>query len=336
MAISMIGDLRQHFVTTRHNTSLKNDLNTLVQELTSGEKSDLTSHLNGDQTILAGLDRQLQMLQQFSQSNVETGQFLSLMQTTIAGVDSHRETANAALLSINTSSTPSQIENAAEVARGSFDAVVKTLNVRSAGNTMFGGNNFGSNALADPEVIMADLESAVVGLTTAGDINSAIDAWFDAPAGGFETDGYLGDASGYISRLSAAEQTVEIGVRADDQAIRDTLKALAKGALAGEPSLGIGTETQQELQERAGIDLLSSASGLTGLQARIGYAEQRIEQASVRTTAQISSLSIARNDLVAADPFETATRLQSVQLQLKTHYTLTARLSNLSLTEYLR
>ncbi|MCW1949927.1 MAG: flagellin [Octadecabacter sp.] len=336
MAISMIGDMRQHFSTSRHNTSLKNELNTLVQELTSGEKNDLTSHLGGDQTTLAGLDRQLQLLGQFAQSNIETGQFLSMMQTALTGVENNRETASSTLLSINTSSTASQIENAAEVARGSFEAIVQTLNVRSGDRAMFGGNSFGSNPLADPATMMTALQTAVAGLTSATDVNAAVDAWFDTPAGGFETDGYLGDTTGYISRSSGAEQTVEIGVRADDQAIRDTLKALAKGALAGVPSLSLGHETRQSLQEQVGVDLLTQASALTGLRARIGHAEQRVEQATAQLSAQTSSFSIARNELVAADPFETATRLQSVQLQLETHYTLTARLSRLSLTEYLR
>ena len=336
MAISMIGDMRQHFLTTRHNTSLKNELNTLVQELTSGEKNDLTSHLGGDQTALAGLDRQLQMLGQFAQSNAETGQFLSTMQTALSGVENHRETASTALLSINTSSTMSQIENAAEVAHGSFEAVVQTLNLRSGDRAMFGGNSLDSNPMADPDVMMTALQNAVAGLTSATNVDAAVDAWFDTPAGGFETVGYLGDTAGYITRSSGAEQTVEIGVRADDQAIRDTLKALAKGALAGDSSLTLGDEARQSLQEQAGVDLLTQASELTNIQARIGHVEQRVEQATVLMSAQTSSYSIARNELVAADPFETATLLQSVQLQLETHYTLTARLSRLSLTEYLR
>jgi flagellar hook-associated protein 3 FlgL len=258
------------------------------------------------------------------------------MQTALSGVQNQREMASVALLSINNASTTSQIENAAEVASASFDATVQSLNLRSGDRAMFGGNSFGSSPLADPETMMTALQTAVAGLTTVTNINAAVDDWFDTPGGGFETDGYLGDTTGYISRSSGAEQIVEIGVRADDQAIRDTLKALAKGALAGDSSLSLGNETRQALQEQAGVDLLTQASGLTGLQARIGYVEQRVEQAMVQISAQISSYSIARNELVAADPFETATRLQSVQLQLETHYTLTARLSRLSLTEYLR
>lgn len=332
----MVGDMRQHLLSTRHNTFLKNELNTLVQELTSGTKTDLTSHLGGDQTNLAGLDRQLQILGKFEQSNAETGQFLSMMQSALSGIHNQRETASTALLTINHSSSMSQIENVADVARSSFKATVQTLNLRSGDRAMFGGNDLESNPLADPEIMMTALQNAVAGLTSETDVDTAIDAWFDSPGGGFETVGYIGDSTGYLSRLSGVGQTVEIGVRADDQPIRDTLKALAKGALSGDPILNLGAEARKNLQEQAGVDLLTQASEITGLQARIGYAEQQIEQATVQISTQTSSYRIARNELVSADPFETASRLQSVQLQLETHYTLTARLSSLSLTEYLR
>ena len=201
---------------------------------------------------------------------------------------------------------------------------------------MFGGNDLNTAPMADPDVMLDELRLAVAGLTTAADIETAIDTWFDAPAGGFETTGYLGDETGVMTRTIDATQSVDVDVRADDQVLRDTLKALAKGALAADATLTIDIDTRQALQQQAGVDLLTVAAPMANLQARLGYAEGQVEEASVRIAAQQSSYGIARNDLVSADPFETAIRLQAVQQQLETQYTLTARLSRLSLTEYLR
>jgi flagellar hook-associated protein 3 FlgL len=47
-------------------------------------------------------------------------------------------------------------------------------------------------------------------------------------------------------------------------------------------------------------------------------------------------LEIARADLVAIDPFEAATRMEAAQTQLETLYSVTARLSRLSLVDFLR
>lgn len=336
MAVSTIGDMRQHFLTARHNTALKSELNTLVQELTSGEVADIASHLGGGQTNLASVDRQLQMLGRFSQSNVETGHLLTVMQTALAGIDGHRETASSALLMIDASSRQSEVSAASTIASASFEATVQTLNMRSGGRAMFGGNDLDRNPLVNGGEMLDALRLQITGLTTAADIDAAIDSWFDAPGGGFETDGYQGDSNGYLNRATGANQTLEIGVRADDQVIRDTLKSLAKGALSGDTTLSFDPSVQRELQMEAGVDLFTGASSMAGVQARLGYVEGQVEEAAVRTSAQESSYGIARNNLVSADPFETAIRLQSIQLQLETHYTLTARLSRLSLTEYLR
>lgn len=336
MPVSTIGDMRQFFMTSRQNTEIKTELNTLVQELTSGEVSDLTAHLGSAQTQLAGIDRQLELLGRFSQSNVQAAQMLTVMQTALSSADGHRQTASGTLLTINETSTPSQISEAANVAESGFKATVLALNMRSGDRALFGGNDLDSNPLADADVMLDALRADVAGLTNAADVSAAIETWFDAPAGGFETLGYQGDPAGYQSRTMATDQSIDIGVRADDQAIRDTLKALAKGALSGDTAIAFDVGERQQLQSQAGVDLLTQAAPLADLQARLGNAEGTVQEASVRNAAQEATYGIARNDLVTADPFETATRLQAVQLQLETHYTLTARLSRLSLTEYLR
>ena len=336
MPLSTIGDMRQHFLTSRANLTLKTDLQTLVQELTTGEKSDLTAHLGASQTKLNGLDRQLEMLGRFAQSNTDTAQLLSTMQLALDGVQGQRESSSSALLNVTTESSMSQVENAGGIALSSFRATAQTLNMRLGDRSVFGGNELNASPMADPDGMLDDLRLAVGGLTNATDIETAIDTWFDASGGGFETSGYLGDQTGIMTRSIGSDQSIDVEVRADDQALRDTMKAMAKGALAADGSLTLSLDTRQALQHQAGVDLLSAASALTNVQARLGFAEEQVEEASVRIAAQQSSYGIARNDMVAADPYETATRLQAVQQQLETQYTLTARLSRLSLTEYLR
>jgi len=336
MPLSSIGDLRQHFSTSRNITDLKTDLATLVDELTSGEASDLTAHLGASQTQLSGIDRQLSLLAQFSQSNVETGQVLSAMQLSLSNIEDHRATASASLLTIDGSSSDTQIETAGLAARAGFEATIQSLNLRTNDKAMFGGNDLATNPLASADEMFAALDLATAGLTEIDDITAAIDDWFMTPGGGFETVGYRGDSTGTLRRPLSTDQSVEIGIRADDVAIRETLKAFATAAIGGDVDSGLTAETRQTLQLQSGEDLLSVASPLTGLQAQLGFVESQVEEASVKNASLESSYGIARNTFASADPFETATRLQEVQLLLETQYSLTARLSRLSLTEYLR
>ena len=56
----------------------------------------------------------------------------------------------------------------------------------------------------------------------------------------------------------------------------------------------------------------------------------------MRNGAETTSLQIARNGITAVDPYETASRLEATRQQLETLYTLTARISRLSLVDFLR
>ena len=72
------------------------------------------------------------------------------------------------------------------------------------------------------------------------------------------------------------------------------------------------------------------------VRAEIGSAQAHIENASARNAAEKTALEISRNELVAVDPYETATRLEAVRNQLDTLYALTVRMSRLSLAEYMK
>lgn len=335
MSVPSVGDLRQFILTTRNVSAIKNDLNTLVQEMTTGEVSDLTAHLGPNQSKLAGVDRQLDMLDRFVRSNADLANMLGTMQTVLDAVSAQRETAGGALLTVNSASTPAQVGSSADIARTGFEATVAFLNTRFGDRSMFGGTALDAPSLASPDVILADIRSALTGLTGPADISNAIDGYFDT-GGGFETSGYLGDDAEPLKRAVDASQAVTIDARADDPAVRDTLKAMALGAFAGDQTLELSDDARRTMQRQAGEALMGAAGPLAELQSRLGYVEGQVEQASVRIAAQQTSYGIARNEMVSADPFETATRLQSVQTQLETQFTLTARLSRLSLTEYLR
>nr|WP_254449254.1 flagellin [Ruegeria sp. HKCCA5491] len=64
--------------------------------------------------------------------------------------------------------------------------------------------------------------------------------------------------------------------------------------------------------------------------------QARVEQASTRNSAARTSLEYSRNELIAADPYQTVAQLQTVQFQLESLYSVTVRNANLSLVNFLR
>jgi flagellar hook-associated protein 3 FlgL len=205
------------------------------------------------------------------------------------------------------------------------------LNAQVAGGSLFAGTATDGPALAPAATMLADLRAALAGATTAGDVQTVLDAWFD-PLGGFDTSGYQGNG-GTIERPLDAGESVSLGVRADDPALRGLLKAAATAALA--PTLGLPAGDAQLLLGGARDALLSLTEPLTHIQASLGIAEGRAEEAQARHAARATAFGIQRAEMAEIDPFETATTLEATRAQLETQYALTQRLQSLSLARTL-
>ena len=82
--------------------------------------------------------------------------------------------------------------------------------------------------------------------------------------------------------------------------------------------------------------MIAADSNLTAVRADVGISEAQITDTLTRNASEASALAIARNGIVAADPYETASNIEAVSIQLETLYSLTARLSRLTLVNFLK
>lgn len=331
-----IGDLASSFQVRRQSAGLKNDLARLASELTTGRKSDLGATLAGDFGPYAGLERSLRALSAYKTANTEAAGMLEATQMSLGNIQSMGQDLSSALLTASTADDVVLIGATAEDARQKFSAVVSTLNTSFADRTLFGGAATDRPALASGEDMLAALVAATSGETTAAGIVAAVDTWFDDAGGGFETSGYMGSSNDMGPLLIAENETANVDVRADGQVIRDTLKGYALMSLIAEGALDGDTAEQANLTAAAAGKMLAAEGDLTDLRARVGTVEARIENAQARNAAEAAAYELARNELVGADPYDTATELQAVYSQIETLYTVTARIAGLSFTDYMR
>ena len=244
---------------------------------------------------------------------------------------------SGALMRIQDGSDPLLMRSAANDGAARFEVMVNALNTQAGGRSLFSGTSTDSAAVASADILLATLENeiAISAPTTAQVVESIVADWF-APGGGFETTGYLGSPQSLgIVQVSNSTETGS-PPRADDQRIRDMLKATAMAALVARGTLAIGTAQEAALLKRSGTEILQADRGLVELQAEIGVEEQKIERAGAENAAEEASLSYARNELLAVDPFESATELRDLESRLQALYAITSRLSRLSLAEYFR
>ncbi|MBO9395114.1 hypothetical protein J7399_06730 [Shimia sp. R9_1] len=336
--ITSIGDMAQQMMMSRRTTSVKNDLDRLAQELASGRKSDVAASLRGDFNMLAGVERQLTVLEGFEVASNDAKVFAEVAQSSLKMIQETAGGLGNDLMSASSSGLTASVDSVAKNARNDFDAIVSALNGRAGDRALFAGTATDAGALVSSEDMMTQINAAITaaGAVTVTDIVAAVDDYFMTAGGGFETSAYVGSTNNLTPFRLNETETADYEIRADNTALRQAMRDTALAALADEPSLSLNLTEKQQLMRTVGERLLSNQDKIVEVRADLGFNQERIENAQANNSAQRSALLMTQSDLLSADSTEVAGQLQAVQVQLELVYTITARLSQLTLANYIR
>ncbi|WP_299414045.1 flagellin [uncultured Sulfitobacter sp.] len=334
MFIGSTGDLAQSYSMQSRNAALKQDIQRLTLEISSGKLADVRQAVGGNTAYINDLERSLTKLDGFGLAAREAGQFAGGVQTVLSQIGALGTSFRNTLLTSSNSALGETSTRILSEANETFTSVVNAMNTSVGGRTILGGTATDSAPLAPPADILAALTTAVTGAGSVDDILAAADSWFNDPAG-FSSIGYQGSTSSLAPIALSDDDNATFDLRADDPVFRDTLRNLAVVAIASDPGLGLTQTQQNELFQKVTDPILGAEEGLIQLQAKVGFSESRVEAIKVRQESERTSLELARSDLLSADPFQTATELEQVQFQLQSLYAITSRMSQLSLVNYL-
>lgn len=334
MGAVSLGDMARSFMLRRHTVDLKQNLQRLTDEVATGRVSDTAARVSGDLVPISGIDASLARLKGYSAVTSEAGLFAGAMQTALSTIDGLASSLSNSLISTSTGGSDALIDAAGKDADQKLQTALSVLNTRFGDRTLFAGTQTTAAATVNSDTLLAALAAAVTGAVSAQDVETAVTHWFEDPAG-YDALAYQGGEP--LSALAIAPgEDAKIDVTAKDPALRDTIKGLAMAALLNHGVLAGESTGRQDLARRAGLTLLENKSDRTNVAARLGLVESQIDTATTRNSNEISALQIARNGITEADPYETASRLDETEAQLEKIYALTARLSRLSLLDYLR
>lgn len=332
-----IGDQSRSYQMRLSQYLLKSRLDRLNKEVTTGLKDDIPLALNGDLSRISHIENRLTMLDAYQQSASEAKSMFEAMQSTLERIQTVVETIGPNIINQAEGSPDEVLRLNATEATEEFRSIWGALNTSMGGRHVFSGTRTDTAPLNSFENMISGLDSAVAGAVMATDISNRISTWFDAPVGtgGFSDMIYHGSNSGSNTIAVSFEQKVGSSLTANSEELRSTLKGMAIMTYVAEFGAGLDSATIRELSSTAGLELFSASTDLINAQAMLGIQEATISQAKTRNTAEYSSLSIARSNLISADPYETATALKETEATIQSLYTLTARLSRLNLTDYL-
>jgi len=326
---------------------VKTRLQTAQREVTTGLKQDRVAATNGDTAKLMSLDRDIAAIEvratnlAIDKARAATAQsaFDTIVATTdalpVALWDTVRA-SSATLVSVNGLAADTALRHA-----------VDTLNQQFAGRGLFNGASGPTDALVDPLgagsaadaliTMVRDVLNDTVTYPTLAAAQARIDALFDgtapAPATTFN-DIYAGQ--GDAPAADVGSDRIDYAVKADEPALRDVLKGLAMAAALDGSARASDTDFVKGLSTAAGDALQSGRDGMALIQSRLGAREARIEEILTRDTAEKTTLSLQRAQIIGVDEYEAATRVTELENQLSLIYAITARTADLSFVNFLR
>lgn len=331
-----IGDLASFLLSSRFQIDLRSSAVSTAESATTGLAKDKARHVGGATLAVSLLDRKSVLLEQHKSGIAEAALLAGATQSVLGRIQDQAVQVTNSLSLVSQLQNLSELKTLSDTVGNVFVDTVNALNSKVAGRYLFSGSETQAQPLPSGQALLDMLRTDVSAAVDANGVMAALDAWFDTPGGGFETLAYQGSGAGFMSLPLSSENTATFGLRADDEAIRNHLKSLAKAALASDPGLALSMADQTMLLEQARADLRNSDQVLTEERSGLGLTEAIIETARTSTEADLARVISDRLSLVGVDQFQAASEFEAAQQQLEVFYRIAARQSRTSLAEYLR
>lgn len=332
MALSITPDLLSFSTMSRNVADLKSRADVARTEATTQRIEDITAHTRGNVGEAHLLKKAVDDVIAYQENLTFAVGRAAATQTLLGSINTDSARVAAEALAAAKRDDDAVLRTSAEQARGAITTVFAALNASVGGRALFGGDVAEQFPLSSPEQLIADIEAIVAAAPDLATAEADIDAYFNDPAGGFATNIYQGGTGDAPDVEIAPGVRVDVSVRADAQEIRDMLRGLASIAVFESAGFPDG----RDLAESGATRTLETESTFADLRAVIGDGEARLENARARYAEEQAALTTLFNQRTSRDPFEATAQLQLLETQLESSFLLTARLSQLSLANFLR
>lgn len=358
MAISMTTSTLQASITSRLRVAdVTSRLDVATHELSTGLYKDTYKELgmrSGQVTELRGL---VDRTNSFAINNSVLAGKLETQESALTQI---RNSVQEFLdLSIRAQSTTDQIgPQLQELARNALQVITSAGNTSYGGEFLFAGVHTDTRPLQNMSTVNLntglspnDVMNAITGgvILSPGDAATKISAIDDAfsgtsvtPSHNFEETFYNGTpqlTAGLPSpRVTARIGDGEIlsyGAQMNDPAMREAIKGLSMFA-ALDVSVISDPSAYKDWVTHANTALSNGIFGIDKMRVSIGIDRGTLDQ-KINTQRDLSDVYNNRiMSMEGVDPYEAATRVESLRTQVQSTYAVTARLNSLSFLNYMR
>jgi flagellar hook-associated protein 3 FlgL len=306
--------------------NIRDRLDTTSQEAVTGQYSDLTAHLSGRIGHAMLGQKALDDVQNERMQLTLKENRLDIIQNTLTRIDDSIQNLGVRMKAALGTGEHGTRETVVLDAKAALRQTLSVLNTRHGERYLFAGDATSTKPFGDIETFLSDVRSIAASATDAADFEVQLDAYFNTPGSGWQANVYSGTAT----------SSDPAGVTGMDPAITKIMASLAVLNLSGSdeslPLLDGNSDVIQTATDR----IVSGQADLTTIRADRGNMQSQIAKDKDTLNFEETVLTQSLNQLMARDQYEAASELKLLETSLEASYTLTARLSNLSLLNFMR
>ncbi|CAN0102036.1 unnamed protein product, partial [Chrysoparadoxa australica] len=274
--MEVIGDMARALVLRTNQVRLREEMDKLAVEVSTGFVRDAGNHLHGDLTGLQSIDRALSRMDTYRVNTTEASFLSGSMQTALDEIQGRSETLSQTLIAAELTPNSALLSTMADDAENALSQVMNGLNRSVAGRFLFSGTATDRQAVQSADALLNDVRTALVGQTDMAGVEAVLDTFFGA-GGTYETNTYEGSNTGLAPLKLSETESANLDIRATDPVFREVLKPMVMAALATDGTLGFDQDLQIEILTTAGRDLLAAQQDVVELRAGLGALEARVE-----------------------------------------------------------
>jgi flagellar hook-associated protein 3 FlgL len=320
------------------------------KELATGHHADIGVSLGATTGIAVSMRQDLSQIQAIQASNGIVLTRVGVSQTSLQTVADKTQSFLSSLISATqlTSSTTSTV---VQEAQAGLQTLQTQLNSSLDGQYLFSGINSDVKPMDDffaspPSTSAQAVTNAFVAKFGMSPTDPNVSSISPTDMQDFLTNEFASLFSGTnwntnfsgasdraVSNRISRSEVSNTSVTANDDAFRNLTQAYMMVSGLGFANLNDGTK--QVVVSAARALTANAIGGLTNLQSFLGVTQQRVTDSNDQITAQVSFLTKSIDNLESVDATEVTTQLSQLSTALEAAYSVTNRLNNLSIMNYL-
>jgi flagellar hook-associated protein 3 FlgL len=246
------------------------------------------------------------------------------------------------LVALSGSSDSTSLQVSADTAMSVMENFVSYANVSTNGEYLFSGINTDVAPLGDSFItdLTTDFNDRLSDFMSSNGISSAADIsadqmqdFLDDYTSSFDwADWTNASDNKMISRISTSESVATSSSLNADGFKNLALSSLITSQLA---TAGLSPDALSVVNTQVTTLAGLAVSGIDAERSSMGLSQERVEKANTAMQSQMDIINTQLTDLVGVDTYEASVRLNTLLTQVETSYTITSKIQDLSLVNFL-